>query len=151
MLTAKEIMTRRFLTISPEMSVDELARLLLRKDVNGAIVVDRKGRLEGVVTEGDLIAKEKNLHLPTIVSLFDAAIYLETSDHFKEELRRMVASRVEDIFTREPVTIDPSTLLADIATIMAEKRIHFLPVMVDNRVDGVVGRRELLKALTEGN
>ena len=151
MLTAKEIMTRRFLTISPEMSVDELARLLLSKDVNGAIVVDRKGKLEGVVTEGDLIAKEKNLHLPTIVSLFDAAIYLETSDQFKEELRRMVASRVEDIFTREPVTIEPATLLADIATIMAERRIHFLPVMSDGRVDGVVGRRELLKALTEGS
>ena len=151
MLTAKEIMTRRFLTISPEMSVDELARLLLRKDVNGAIVVDRKGKLEGVVTEGDLIAKEKNLHLPTIVSLFDAAIYLETSDQFKEELRRMVASRVEDIFTREPVTIEPETLFADIATIMAERRIHFLPVMSDGRVDGVVGRRELLKALTEGS
>ena len=60
MLTANEIMTRRFLTISPEMSVDELARLLLRKDVNGAIVVDRKGKLEGVVTEGHLIAKEMN-------------------------------------------------------------------------------------------
>jgi len=151
MLTAKEIMTRRFLTISPEMSVDELARLLLRKDVNGAIVVDRKGKLEGVVTEGDLIAKEKNLHLPTIVSLFDAAIYLETSDHFKEELRRMVASRVDDIYTREAVTIEPETVLSDIATLMAEKRIHYLPVMVGGRVDGVVGRRELLKALTEGS
>lgn len=149
MLTANEIMTRKFLTISPEMSVDELARLLLRKDVNGAIVVDRKGKVEGVVTEGDLIAKEKNLHLPTIVSLFDAAIYLETSDHFKEELRRMVASRVEDIYTREPITIKPQTNLADIATLMAEKRIHFLPVMEGARVEGVVGRRELLKALAE--
>ncbi|MDF1536611.1 MAG: CBS domain-containing protein [bacterium] len=149
MLTAKGIMTRRFLTISPDMSVDELARLLLRKDVNGAVVVDRKGKLEGVVTEGDLVAKEKNLHLPTIVSLFDAAIYLETSDHFKEELRRMVASRVEDIYTRDPVTIEPGTVLSDIATIMTEKRIHFLPVMDGGRVDGVVGRREILRALAE--
>jgi CBS domain-containing protein len=151
MLTAKEIMTRRFLTISPEMSVEELARLLLRKDVSGAIVVDRKGKLEGVVTDGDLIAKEKNLHLPTVVSLFDAVIYLETSDHFKEELHRMVASRVVDIYTRDPVTVQPETLLADIATIMAEKRIHFLPVMDGKRVDGVVGRREILKALAEKN
>jgi CBS domain-containing protein len=70
MFKASEIMTRNQLTITPDMSVDELARLFLRKDVNGAVVVDKKGKLLGVVTEGDLIAKEKNLHLPTIVSLF---------------------------------------------------------------------------------
>ena len=61
----------------------------------------------------------------------------------------MVASRVEDIYTREPITIEPETNLADIATLMAEKRIHFLPVMVGPQVEGVVGRRELLKALAE--
>jgi CBS domain-containing protein len=149
MLKASEIMTRNQLTITPDMSVDELARLFLRKDVSGAVVVDKKGKLLGVVTEGDLIAKEKNLHLPTIVSLFDAVIYLETSEHFKEELNRMVASQVEDIYTREPVTINPNTTLADIATLMAEKRIHYLPVMENDTVEGVVGRREILKALAD--
>lgn len=150
MVKAGQIMAKQFLTISPEMSVEELARLLLRKDVTGAVVVDKKGRLLGVVTEGDLIAKEKNLHLPTVVSIFDAAVYLETSEHFKGELHKMVATKVEDIYTKDPVTIEMSATLADIATLMSEKRIHFLPVMHENRVDGVVGRREVLKALAEG-
>ncbi len=149
MLKAFDIMTRNFLTISPDMSVDELARLFLREDVGGAIVVDKRGKLLGVVTESDLIAKEKNLHLPTIVSLFDAVIYLETSDHFKEELNRMVASQVADIFRKEPVTISPDTTLADIATIMSGKRIHYLPVLEKGVIHGIVGRREILKALAE--
>ncbi len=144
-------MTRDFLTITPDMSVDELARLFLRKDVGGAVVVDKRGKLLGVVTESDLIAKEKNLHLPTIVSLFDAVIYLETSDHFKDELNRMVASQVEDVFKKEPVTILPETTLADIATIMSEKRIHYLPVMKKEVIQGIVGRRDILKALAERN
>jgi len=151
MLIASEIMTRDFLTITPDMSVDELARLFLRKDVGGAVVVDKRGKLLGVVTESDLIAKEKNLHLPTIVSLFDAVIYLETSDHFKDELNRMVASQVEDVFKKEPVTILPETTLADIATIMSEKRIHYLPVMKKEVIQGIVGRRDILKALAERN
>jgi len=149
MLKASGIMTKDFLTISPEMGVEELARLLLRKDVSGAVVVDKRGKLLGVVTESDLIAKEKNLHLPTIVTLFDAVIYLETSDHFKEELNRMVASQVEDIYRRDPVTISSETTLGDIATIMTTKRIHFLPVMEEDQIQGVVGRREILKALSE--
>ena len=144
-------MTKQFLTISPEMSVEELARLLLRKDVTGAVIVDKKGKLLGVVTESDLIAKEKNLHLPTLVSLFDSVIYLETSEHFKGELHKMVATRVEDIYTRDPVTIGMDANLADIATLMSEKRIHFLPVMEEERIEGVVGRREILKALAEGS
>ena len=151
MLKAAQIMTQQFLSISPEMSVEELARLLLRKDVNGAVIVDKKTRLLGVVTEGDLIAKEKNLHIPTVVSLFDAVIYLETSEHFKGELHKMVATKVEDIYTRDPVTIDLTSTLADIATLMSEKRIHFLPVMKGGRVEGVVGRREVLRALAEGS
>jgi len=150
MVKAGQIMAKQFLTISPEMSVEELARLLLRKDVTGAVVVDKKGRLLGVVTEGDLIAKEKNLHIPTVVSIFDAAVYLETSEHFKGELHKMVATKVEAIYTKNPVTIEMSATLADIATLMSEKRIHFLPVMNENRVDGVVGRREVLKSLAEG-
>ena len=149
MLTASKIMTKQFLTILPEMSVEELARLFLRKDYTGAVIVDKKGKLLGVVTEGDLIAKEKNLHLPTVVSLFDSAIYLGTSEHFKGELHKMVATKVDDIYTKTPVTIDLTTSMADIATIMSEKRIHFLPVMHEGRVDGVVGRREVLRALAE--
>ena len=151
MLKASQIMTKEFLTISPEMSVEELARLLLRKDVTGAVIVDKKGNLLGVVTEGDLIAKEKNLHLPTVVTIFDAAIYLETSEHFKGELHKMVATKVEDIFTRDPVTIKLDSTMADIATLMSEKRIHYLPVVHENRVEGVVGRREVLRALAEGS
>jgi CBS domain-containing protein len=149
MLKASQIMTKQYLTISPEMRVEELARLLLRKDVTGAVIVDKKGKLLGVVTEGDLIAKEKNLHLPTLVSIFDAVVYLETSEHFKGELHKMVATRVEDIYSRDPVTIKLNSTLADIATLMSEKRIHFLPVLDGGRVEGVVGRREILKALAE--
>lgn len=151
MLKTSQIMTKQFLTISPEMSVEELARLLLRKDVTGAVVVDKKGKLLGVVTEGDLIAKEKNLHLPTVASIFDAVIYLETSEHFKGELHKLVATKVEAIYTKDPVTIEFTTTLADIATLMSEKRIHFLPVMNEGRVEGVVGRREVLRALAEGS
>ncbi len=151
MLTASQIMTNQFLTILPEMSVEELARLLLRKDVTGAVIVDKKGKLLGVVTEGDLIAKEKNLHLPTVVSLFDSAIYLGTSEHFKSELHKMVATKVNDIYTKTPVTIERTSTIADIATLMSEQRIHFLPVMHQDRVEGVVGRREVLRALAEGS
>ena len=149
MLNASQIMTREFLTVTPDMGVEDLARLLLKRNVSGAVVVDALGRPLGVVTESDLIAKEKNLHLPTVVSLFGAAVYLESSEHFKKELHRMVATRVEDIHARDLVSIRADTSLADIASIMTEKGIHYLPVMEGDRVTGVVTRHEILERLAQ--
>ncbi len=152
MLIASEMMKKTFLTVTPEMGVDELARLFSRDHITGAVVVDKKGKLLGVVTEGDLIAKEKNLHLPTVVSLFDSVIYLESTEHFKDELQKMLASRVQDIYTKDPVTINLDSLLPDIASAMTDSGVHFLPVLENNRVAGVVGRREIIKALAcQGN
>jgi CBS domain-containing protein len=147
MLKASQMMNTSFLTITPDMGVDELARLFTRKHISGAVVVNKKGKLLGVVTESDLIAKEKNLHLPTVVSIFDAVIYLESSDHFKDELQRMLASQVEDIYSRDPITIIADTNLADIATLMTEDGVHFLPVMENGHVAGVVTKREVIEAL----
>ncbi len=147
MLKASDMMNNSFLTVTPDMGVDELTRLFSRQHVSGAVVVDKKGKLLGVVTEGDLIAKEKNLHLPTVVSIFDAVVYLESSEHFKRELHRMLASKVDDIYTRDPVTIRVNAQLSDVATLMTEDRVHFLPVMDGPHVVGVVGRREVIQAL----
>lgn len=147
MLIASNIMKKSFLTVTPEMGVDELARLFTRDHNTGAVVVDKKGKLLGVVTEGDLIASEKNLHLPTVVTLFDAVIYLESTGHFKEEVQRMLATKVNDIYTRNPETITLESQLPDIATIMIEKGAHFLPVIEEGRVTGVVSRKEILQAI----
>jgi len=147
MLKASQMMNKNYLTITPDMGVDELARLFSRKHISGAVVVNKKGKLLGVVTESDLIAKEKNLHLPTVVSIFDAVIYLESSEHFKDELHKMLASKVDDIYSREPVTIKFETNLSDIATLMTEDGVHFLPVMDGEHVAGVVTKREVIEAL----
>ena len=149
MLKASQIMTRDFLTVPTDMGVEELARLLLSKNASGAVVIDAIGKPLGVVTETDLIAKEKNLHLPTVVSLFGAVVYLESSEHFKKELQKMVATKVDDIYARDLVSIRADTSLADIASIMTEKGIHFLPVVQEDRVTGVVSRHEVLKSLAE--
>jgi len=59
----------------------------------------------------------------------------------------MLATRVNDIYTRDPETITPGTQLSDIATMMIEKGAHFLPVMEDGRVIGIISRREILQAI----
>jgi CBS-domain-containing membrane protein len=149
MLTAKDIMTKDVITVTPATSVEELASLLVKHQISGVPVLDDAGILYGMVTENDLISQNKRLHIPTVVSFLDAAIYLESSKKFEQEVKRLTATKVEDICTRRVVTIKEETPLVDIATIMDEKKVHLLPVLRNNKVVGIVGKRDMVKAVAQ--
>jgi len=150
MLTAKDIMTKAVVTVKPETSIEELSSLLVQNRISGVPVVDSSGSLYGLVTENDLISRNKRLHIPTVVSFLDAAIYLESSKKFEEEVRRLAATKVGDICVRKVITITEDTTVTDIATIMAEKKAYLLPVVTNGKVVGIVGKRDMVKAVAQG-
>jgi CBS domain-containing protein len=150
MLTAKDIMTKDVITVKPETSLEELSSLLVKNGISGVPVVDSSGSLYGIVTDNDLISRNKRLHIPTVVSFLDAAIYLESSKRFEEEVRRLAATKVSDICVRKVTTITEDTTVTDIATIMAEKKVHLLPVVKNGKVVGIVGKRDVVKAVARG-
>jgi CBS domain-containing protein len=146
MLTAKDIMTKNVITVKPDTSIEELASLLVENGISGAPVVDASGNLYGIVTENDLISRSTRLHIPTVVSFLDAAIYLESSKKFEQEVKRLTATKVGEICTRKVVTVAEDTSITDIATIMAEKKVYLLPVVRSGKVMGIVGKRDIVKA-----
>ena len=147
MLTAKDIMTKDVITVTPETSIEDLSALLVEHAISGVPVVDRSGALYGIITENDLINQNKRLHIPTVVSFLDAAIYLESSKKFEQEVKRLTATKVGDICERKVVTISEDTSLQDIATTMAEKKVHLLPVLKEGTVVGIVGKRDVVRAM----
>ncbi len=66
MLKAKDIMTKDVITAKNETTIEELARLLIDHKISGVPVVDDDNQLIGIVTENDLIKKNKRFHIPTI-------------------------------------------------------------------------------------
>jgi CBS domain-containing protein len=147
MLTAKDIMTKDVITVRPDTSIEELSSLLVKYEISGVPVVDDSGALYGIVTDNDLISRNKRLHIPTVVSFLDAAIYLESSKKFEQEVKRLTATRVGDICVRKVVTIGEDTAVVDIATIMSEKKVHLLPVIKAGKLAGIVGKRDMVKAV----
>jgi CBS-domain-containing membrane protein len=147
MLKAKDIMTKDVITVKPEATVEELARLLMNNKISGVPVTDDKKRLIGIVTENDLIRQNKRLHIPTVIRLFDAFILLG-SGRMEEEIKKMAAATVDEICTRKVLSITEETTLDEIATIMAEQHIHLLPVLRENTVVGIVGKADMVRAMT---
>ncbi len=145
-MEVKEIMETDFLTVKGDMELGSLAKIFVETQKDYAIVVDDRGEVVGVVTETDLIFQEKKLHIPTVFTLFDSMIFLESLARFKEELKKVGATRVEDIMTSEVSFIEQTSTVKDAATIMLEKDIHHLPVVTDKKPVGVVTKKGLIKA-----
>ena len=146
-IIAKDIMTRKVHTVRPKTTVKELAKFFLKHKISGAPVVDERGAVVGVVTEEDLIFRDASVHLPTMVTLFDAVFYLPGSKKIEQELLKIVGQRVTDIMTKKVILISPTTPIQEMATLMHEKHCHVLPVVEQGKLKGVVGKADLVRAI----
>lgn len=147
MKKARDIMTCEVVTVRPETTVEELARLLIKHKFSGVPVVDDTNRLVGIVTENDLISQNKRLHIPTMIRLFDAYIMLG-SEKLESDIKKMAAATVYDICVKDVLSITEETTIEEIATIMSEKKIHLLPVLRDGVVVGIVGKADVVASMT---
>ena len=147
MKTAKDIMTSSVITVNPDTTIKEFVQLLGENRINGAPVIDADSRLVGIVTEADIVDQCKKLHIPSFFNFLDGIIFLEDPSILEKEIKKMAGTTVQDIFTKDVKTIIPDTPVQDIATIMAEDHIQTLPVMDGDRLAGIVGRWDVVKAM----
>jgi len=147
MLRVKEIMTKDVVTVKKETTVGELARIFAERHISSLPVLDAEGKLAGIVTETDLVEQDKSLHIPTVISIFDWVIYLESDRKFEKELKKMSGRTVGDIYSPEVVTVTPEATVADVADIFSSKKINAVPVVADGKLVGIVARIDLIRSM----
>jgi CBS-domain-containing membrane protein len=142
-MVARDVMSRQVLTVAPETSVSEVARLLLERRISAAPVVDAQGRLAGIVSEGDLMTRPEtgatrrpSWWLSLLGGREDAAHYVKAH-----------GSRAADVMTREVVTVTEDTPLGEVARLLEERRIKRVPVVRRGKLVGIVSRADLLRGL----
>ena len=121
-MIARDIMTRTVYTISPEASVQEVAQLLSRKSISGVPVIDKEGKIMGIVTEADIIGKVQRAGLC-----------------------------VADIMSPEIIFVDEETRVGEIAMLLVERNIKRVPVMRDGQLVGIVCRADIVHAVAQGH
>ena len=147
MLTAKDIMKKDLVTVSPETHVTEAAKVLLEKHVNGLPVVDANGRLVGILCQSDLVAQQMKMPMPSVFNLLDGLIPIGSSASLEKEVRKIAAIKVSEAMTPHPVTVGPETGLEEIATLMVSKKFHSLPVLEHGKLVGIIGKEDVLRTL----
>ncbi|MCH8157718.1 MAG: CBS domain-containing protein [Nitrospinae bacterium] len=148
MPTAKDIMTSNVITARKDLTIKKLSELFIQHRVNGIPVVDDDGEVIGMVTQGDLIEQQKNLHIPTVIALFDAVLFLDSAKKFEEEAKKLTGKIVDDIYHHNPITVTPDTPVNEVATLMAEKDVHTLPVLDGDKLVGIIGKLDVIKGMS---
>ncbi|HXT78961.1 MAG TPA: CBS domain-containing protein [Acetobacteraceae bacterium] len=139
-----DVMTRHVISVAPDASVEEAARLMLSRGISGLFVVDKAGELAGIVTEGDLLRRDElgtQRHRPWWLSM------LVSPGRQAADFTRTHGRHVSDVMTEEVVSVPADARLEDVVETMERHRIKRVPVTADGRVVGVVSRSDLLRAL----
>jgi CBS domain-containing protein len=147
MQTVGEIMSTRLITTTKETSVRELAHLFTTQRVGSIPVLDDAGNLLGIVTETDLVRQDKSLHIPTVISLFDWVIYLESDKSFEKELKKVTGQCVGEIYTNKVITLTPDDPVSRAADIMTEQRVNAVLVVEGKKLVGIVSRIDLIRTM----
>jgi CBS domain-containing protein len=146
-MRARDIMVRAVVTTTPDTTVGTLARLMINLRISGVPVMDRDGRLIGIVTEGDLLRRAE-IGTERQRSRWSKAF--TPNSRLAAEYIKSHANRVADIMTREVESVEEMATLGEIADLLETKQIKRVPVVHNEKIVGIVSRADLLQVLASG-
>jgi CBS domain-containing protein len=140
------IMTSDVVTVTPDTSVDEVARLIWEHKI-GSVPVVENGHVVGIVTDYDLITRETDYDAPVFFSFLEAYFRIPgTGD--EEQLRRILAISARQLMSSPAMTVGPDDTVQDVASLMYDKRLNALPVVDDdNALVGIVTRADIVRLM----
>ena len=133
MLT-RERMSRPAITAPPEMPIQDALSLMRKKGIRRLPVLDKKGKLVGIVSDRDLLHASPSD--ATSLSVWELNYLLS-----KVTLKRVMSAPV--------ITVSPDTPVQEAARIMVEKKIGGLPVIQGGKLVGIITETDLFKVLLE--
>jgi CBS domain-containing protein len=137
-MKAADVMTTGAATVQPDTALADAARLMVEHRISGLPVVDAQDKLVGVITENDFLRAEAGRQ-PLILELL--------ADGGAAAAGGLSSRRVQDLMTRDPVTIGVDAPLQEIVGLMTKHGIRRLPVVDHGKVVGIISRANLLLAL----
>ena len=143
-MKAKDVMTSPVVSVEPDASVLQAVRIMLQRRMSGLPVVDREGRLIGIVTEGDFLRRAETGTQRRRARWLE---FLLGPGRLADEYTQSHGRKVSEIMTRDPQTVTEDTPLEDVVRLMEKKQIKRVPVVRGQHVVGIVSRANLLHAL----
>jgi acetoin utilization protein AcuB len=133
-MLVKERMSRPVITIHSEMPMQDALNLMHKEHIRRLPVVDKRGRLVGIVSERDLLHASPSD--ATSLSIW--------------EINYLISKiTVDELMTRQVIVTTEENPIEEVARIMADNKIGGLPVTRDNKVVGIITETDLFRIFLE--
>jgi CBS domain-containing protein len=143
-MKASDVMTPQVVTVSPDAPILEAARLMLNSRISGLPVVDSRGRLTGIVTEGDFLRRAET---GTERRRSRWLEFLLGPGRLATDYVHSHGRKIEEVMTADPRTVSEDTPLEKVVHEMERNHIKRLPVMRGDQLVGIISRANLIRAL----
>lgn len=143
-MKARDIMTTKIVTVSPDTQVRDVAALMIEKQISGIPVLKENGMLVGIISEGDFLRRPEigtEKHRRRWLSFFTRA------DEQAREFTKSHALKAEDVMTTPVIHVSEDTSLSEVVETMEQHKVKRVPVLDDGNLVGIVTRRDILRAL----
>lgn len=143
-MKARDVMVSPVITVDTAATLEDVVRLLLKHRISAVPVVDDRGRLVGMVSEGDLTHR---CEIGTARQRSRLMMLLLGNRAQAEDYIKTHATKVADMMTRTVIAAEPETPLSEIATLMELHNIKRVPIVRDGQLVGIVSRANLVQAI----
>jgi len=130
-IQAKDMMTKFAITASEDDTITDMANLFLRFKISGVPVVNETENIVGIVTATDLFH-----HMQKIMDGLDKG----------EDPVSACAASIKEIMTRTVISVTEEMTLYDLIKLMGRESIYTFPVVREDKIVGVIGRRDVINA-----
>src|SRR4249920_912974 len=143
-MKASDIMTPDVISADPDATVLQAARYMLQHHISGLPVIDKRGTLVGILSEGDFL-RRRETHTDRRPSRW--LEFLMGPGKLAAEYTHTHGSKVSEVMTTKVHTIIEDTPLEKIVELMERYRIKRVPVVRGKKVVGIVTRANLMHAM----
>ena len=145
---AKDIMTTDVIVANKNDIIANVANLLIKEKIGGLPVVDEENKVVGIITETDIMKKESHVDSPRMLNFIQWIIFLDDMKKFEDEMRAIAAYKVEDLMSKDIITVNENDTFDYVANVMINKSINRVPVVDENNfLKGIICRYDIIKAM----
>src|SRR5262245_60996210 len=143
-MKVRDVMTSPVVSVEPDATILQAIRIMLQRHVSGLPVVDKDGRLIGIVTEGDFLRRSETGTARRRPRWLE---FLLGPGRLADEYTRSHGRKVNEVMTSDPVSVTEDAPLEDVVKLMEKRQIKRVPVLRGRDLVAIVSRANLLHAL----
>lgn len=143
-MTVADAMRKEVVVISPGATLRSACRIIFGGQVGGLPVVDKRGKLVGIVVEKDIL----RLFFPSSQEYVEDFTHAKDFQLMEEKISETLSLPVEKFMSRNPLTVGPQTPLLKAASLMITKRVGRLPVIDGHKkLVGILSHGDIFRSL----